>query len=56
MCGRGSSRLDQRYRIFLRSCRTGNSYERFMCGMYNVFSENYYRNRLCIAGIVTLLS
>ena len=56
MCGRRDSRLDQRWRIFLRSCRTGNSYERFMCVMYNVFSENHYRDRLCVAGIVTLPS
>ena len=56
MCGRGDSRLDQCYRIFLRSCRTGNSYERFMCGRYSVFSENHYMDRLCVARIVTLPS
>ena len=56
MCGRGYSRLDQRLRIFLRSCRTGSSYEHFMCGRYNVFSENHYRDQLCVAGIATLSS
>ena len=48
MCGRGDSRLDQRQRIFLRSCLTGNSNERFMCGRYNVFSENQQMKTLFI--------